>query len=394
MDASGKAGTDVNLSKQNAMRIVTEISGIINQHVNMMDEQGMIIASTDPQRMGTFHGGSLRVIAENLEELIVWEDSQYEGAKKGINLPIRFDGEIVGVVGVTGEYDEVVKYGQILKKMTEILLRENDAADQKKIDDRIRARFLDDWLFEDSVYYSQQMIERGARLGIDITIPRRVLVAEITDLKNFSDSPEGQRMIDNVNKTVRRMMEQSLNHVFTKTVSQMICLIPDCENRRMRTIAEEIETGVQHKFGVSVMIGIDSRCQVLHNAYLKARKALRACAFSQSGLIFSYDDISLEIFMDEISSASKEEFLNRMFRGFSDEERTSWIHLLQAYFNANGSIGKAAEQLFIHKNTLQYKLRKLSEQTGYDPRKLSDAALYYLAVQFNGEKQEESSTAI
>lgn len=52
----------MNISRQNAMHIVTNISNIINQHVNMMDEHGMIIASTDSGRIGTFHGAIRQVL--------------------------------------------------------------------------------------------------------------------------------------------------------------------------------------------------------------------------------------------------------------------------------------------------------------------------------------------
>lgn len=382
----------MNISKQNAMQIVTEISDIIGQHVNMMDERGKIIASTNPNRIGAFHEGAMRLISEQMEELVVWNDDQYLGARKGVNLPILLDGEITGVVGVTGEHDEVIKYGQIIKKMAEILIRDNELASQKKIDDRIRARFLDEWLFEDTVIHSPQLIERGVRLGIDITIPRRVLVAEIDGLRGISDNPEGQRMIDNVNKTVRQMMERKPDHVFSKTASLMICLVPDCDTPRMRSLAEEIQQQVRQRYGVSVLIGIDTRCQILHNAYLRAKKALNICSASRGNLIASYDDLGLEIFIDEISQSAKTEFLHRVFRGFSEEEITVWVRLLQTYFNADGSIERASEQLFIHKNTLQYKLRKLAEQTGYDPRRPSDAALYYLAVQFCSEQYEKQDS--
>ena len=44
--------TNVELSVQSAQRIVDEISGIVGQHINMMDERGNIIASTDGTRVG------------------------------------------------------------------------------------------------------------------------------------------------------------------------------------------------------------------------------------------------------------------------------------------------------------------------------------------------------
>ena len=106
------------LSEQNATKIVTRISEIIGQHVNMMDEKGVILSSTNPKRIGTFHGGAAKLIKEKLDILIIEDDNQFEGARKGINLPLMLYGNVVGVIGVTGEHAEVVKYVQIVKNMT------------------------------------------------------------------------------------------------------------------------------------------------------------------------------------------------------------------------------------------------------------------------------------
>ena len=58
------------------------------------------------------------------------------------------------------------------------------------------------------------------------------------------------------------------------------------------------------------------------------------------------------------------------------------VSILRVLYECDGSINQAAEQLYLHKNTLQYKLNRLREKTGYDPRKLSSAPYYYLAIAF------------
>ena len=154
----------MNISKKIAVQIVTSISEIINQHVNMMDENGIIIASTNKDRVGTYHAAARRIITEELPELDVFDDSEYEGTRKGINLPVMFNGDIVGVIGVTGEYRKISKYSQIIKRMTEILLLENYYMEQQMLDDQIRQHFLDDWLFNDSLSYDLAFVERGLLL--------------------------------------------------------------------------------------------------------------------------------------------------------------------------------------------------------------------------------------
>ena len=47
-----------------------------------------------------------------------------------------------------------------------------------------------------------------------------------------------------------------------------------------------------------------------------------------------------------------------------------------------GSFSAAAEKLYMHKNTLQYKLKKLEECTGYDVRLPSNSAVFYIAILF------------
>ena len=46
----------------------------------------------------------------------------------------------------------------------------------------------------------------------------------------------------------------------------------------------------------------------------------------------------------------------------------------------DGSISETSKELIIHKNTLQYRLKKVKDMTGYDPRKLKDFTIVYLAT--------------
>ena len=98
-----------------------------------MDETGCIIASSDISRIGTYHSGAQRVISQRLEELVISEEDRYAGAKNGINLPIIIENEIIGVVGITGEKEEVQILGKIIQKMTKILIMESYQNNQKKI---------------------------------------------------------------------------------------------------------------------------------------------------------------------------------------------------------------------------------------------------------------------
>ncbi|MCD0050356.1 PucR family transcriptional regulator, partial [Streptococcus agalactiae] len=51
-----------------------------------------------------------------------------------------------------------------------------------------------------------------------------------------------------------------------------------------------------------------------------------------------------------------------------------------SYFKHNLSLKECSQELFIHKNTVQYRLNKIYESTQLNPRNFKDATLLYLAL--------------
>ena len=161
------------LSQHNACQIVTNINEIINQKMNLINANGIIIASTDEARIGTYHAGAKKLINEGLDELIINDEEGYEGSLPGINYPLIVDGELIGVVGVTGSDDQTLSYAKIIKRMTELLIQELSIKEKQETDENIKNRFLDEWLGGDAKNVTKPFIKRGLAIGIDIRIPRR-----------------------------------------------------------------------------------------------------------------------------------------------------------------------------------------------------------------------------
>ena len=112
----------MDISPQHAQHIVDEMKRSIHRDMNIMNCQGIIIASTNPSRCGQLHQGASQLIAQGLRQKTVWQDDPAQGVQAGINLPIVITGELAGVIGITGAPEEVGIFGEIIKRMTEILL--------------------------------------------------------------------------------------------------------------------------------------------------------------------------------------------------------------------------------------------------------------------------------
>ena len=190
------------ITKKSAQQIVEEIGKLVRQNINLMDETGHIIASNDPARIGKFHEGAYRIISQHLPEFYITPELENElpDVRRGINLPIVVDGQLQGVIGITGDYDAVIEYGQIVKKMAEILIRERSELDNRQLDLRVRSRFLEDWILGTGLNNPRTLSERGFALGIDIRSPRRCIVASAMDREKYTDSLDGQMILEKMAK--------------------------------------------------------------------------------------------------------------------------------------------------------------------------------------------------
>ncbi|MCM3443259.1 PucR family transcriptional regulator [Metabacillus halosaccharovorans] len=86
---------------------------------------------------------------------------------------------------------------------------------------------------------------------------------------------------------------------------------------------------------------------------------------------------ALPILIMKAPTASKKDILsNHLLEAIEDKELH---HTIEAFFHSNLNASSTAKRLFIHRNSLQYRLEKLLEKTGLDIRTFSNAAFIFLA---------------
>lgn len=378
------------ISQFAAQEIVEQIGKLVGQNINLMDQTGHIIASNDPARIGNFHGGAERIVKERLEELYITPklEQTLSQVRQGINLPIEVDGDVEGVIGITGSYDEVIKYGRIVKKMAEILIKERIAMDEERLDNRIRSRFLEDWILGDGLSNPRALSERGLALGIDIHKPRRCMVLSVRDLSYYTGTLEGQQFIEQLEKAVAEHMKRQPGTLILRNTARQVLLVSRRTTEEMRQTARDLTELIQTRFGVPAVVGIDGAAQDVHAAYLQANRTWRV-APHYAGNIACYEELTVELLLDHIPQKSRSDYVSKIFPRCSPEEIREYTALLSAYFSADGSLNAAASAMYIHKNTLQYRLLRLAEVTGLDVRKPSSAPALYMAMLLARDAENE-----
>lgn len=362
-----------------AQNIVEDMKDIINQDINYFNSDGIIIASTDKTRIGDFHGGAKKVLDLN-KNLIIRFDEQYKGARKGINLPVYFESEIVGVIGITGEKEEVEKYGKIIQRMTEILIKEGYIKEQENIEREGKRQFIEELLFR---YHSDDraLLTRAELLNIKANVTRVVAVARIIENNDveYVLTPNDN---EEIFTTFKNQVDYNSQNLIARSGMNIIIIYELRTKENIQTLISRIKLYVEKKHNVTVYFGIGEpykNIKEIKKSYKEGKKALDISIALKNRDVVYYRDLDIGLLIDDIPIDTINKYVNKVFINMEKLEINEYSKLLDSYMEHNGSITRASENLFIHKNTLQYRLNKLKELTGFDPRNLRDMVVLYLA---------------
>ncbi len=92
-----------------------------------------------------------------------------------------------------------------------------------------------------------------------------------------------------------------------------------------------------------------------------------------------YEKIPLEVLLSQLPTSAIDTFLHNILKSLNPEQSKFLMDFLNIYFESNGSLDLIAHKQFIHKNTVQYRIKKVIDLTTYDPRILSDSVILFLA---------------
>lgn len=367
------------LSAKQMQSIVDEIGDTINQNVNIMNEEGYIIASKDASRIGMLHKGAKKIIEEKLDiEIISEEDSDLE-TRPGINYPLIVNQQVVGVVGITGDYEEIGILGEVIQRMTEMLIMDRYRSSMKRMQENLRKNMAVEWLFGKD---KENLKDSSSVLGIDIQMKRRIVVSEVVfSAEKEKNSIQIQEEYEEITKQFRQKIESNPQQVVLSMGNRNILFLMD-EPSVLNT-AKKVITNVEKKFSCRIYSGIGTPGSGKQGVVQSYKTADAACALVRQlrdMRIMEYDDTDLRFLLSSVPAEKQKNYLEKIWGGCIQKEREEMIQYLQVYIKNEGSLSKTAEELFIHKNTLQYRLAKIKSVTGYDPRKLNEAIYLHIAI--------------
>ena len=170
--------------------------------------------------------------------------------------------------------------------------------------------------------------------------------------------------------------------------------IKDQRDRSAEDSAEFFEAviGTMESEGiVDIRAGIGSEHSGISGIRTGYREGLRAIQLGMryhlQDLVYESDRQTLEMIVDSIPDDTKKEIMAKFFgSGSGSGLNAETLETVRVFFRNDLNLTAASKQLFIHRNTLNYRLDKIRKDYGLDLRSFHDAVVFRIITEIAGEQ--------
>lgn len=131
------------------------------------------------------------------------------------------------------------------------------------------------------------------------------------------------------------------------------------------------ELGVEADISAQLPIVLET--QLVASGYQLYQSVLIGRQFYPQVYIHMPWDLNVEQLLAQLPQAFVQYFVKQAGQQLANDEDEEMRVTIEAYFAANCNVSETAKRLFIHRNTLLYRLDRFKQETGYDIRNFQDA---------------------
>ena len=345
-----------------AQDFVEATSLLVGQRtINIMDQKGIIIASTEKHRIGDFHQGASEVLATGKPVRIKKEDlPRYPGTKEGYNMPIFLNDEIIGVVGIFGCEEEVQSIANLLCVYVTQSFSQLQMTQKQNLEAELRNQLLRLLLFGGKS--QKEMITKlCGMLDLQLEFPVRIiLLYERAAERNMKHLLDYHQFIQNL--IWKNMLDRRRDVFGIQNADYVILLGGSGElletRKRLDKLLQEIEREAVWNAAVS------SPCRNMEEVS-EGMKEVSVLRNRRGGMIQNLEEHTCRMqylmgrFTVQDGARTVVGMLRRLEDQHGEKQAEQLLQTAQVYYEYGGSVAKAAEKLNLHKNTLLYRMKQL-----------------------------------
>ena len=208
--------------------------------------------------------------------------------------------------------------------------------------------------------------------------PRSVLLVRQTENSDVAAMEVIQRIFPD------RQKDFVLNINETDVVVVKALSSPDSHEEVLK-VARSIESSLHEELGIHCVIGIStnaSHLRELADRYKEAQVAIDVGrVFESDKTIINYENLGLGRIIYQLPTTLCEMFLNEVFKKNPIETLDEdTLETINRFFENNLNVSETSRKLYVHRNTLVYRLEKIKKITGLDLREFDHAIVFKVAM--------------
>ncbi len=348
------------ISNQILQSTIDGLKNIIRRELSVAEREGKIVATTEESMVNTVIENADIFIQSPAENQLV-QGYQY--------FKVFDNGSPEYIVMIKGEDEEAYRIGKITAfQIQNLLVAYKERFDG---DNFIKNLLLDNLLLVD-------IYSRAKKLRIENNVPRVVFLIETEIDKEF-----------NVVEIVRSIFPTKQKDFVTAVDEKSIILVKELKEKDSKEEIDQISKHIYDTLSAeamtSVYVAIGTVVNDLKNvsaSYKEAKMALEVGKiFEENKKIVNYEQLGIGRLIYQLPAPLCKMFINEVLHGLSmdqfDEETLTTVN---KFFENNLNVSETSRQLYIHRNTLVYRLDKLHKMTGLDLRNFDDAIIFKIML--------------
>ena len=326
--------------------VIHQMRDAIDRTIGVMDETSVIIACSELGRIGEVNES---VNAETMASTDTFVLNGYTYKSFGSRPKPEF------AVFVSGTDSEAVKYANLLAISLGSIKQYYD----EKYD---RSNFIKNVILDNILPGDIYLKARELRFNMDVS--RVCMLIKITNKSDVS-------------------AYDVIQNLFPDKTKDFIININETDIALVKEIRSDIEMKDLDKLASSIGIGtIVVGIKDLARSFKEAQVAMEVGkVFDTEKTIVSYDNLGIARLIYQLPTTLCDMFLKEVFkRGSIESLDHETLFTIQRFFENNLNVSETSRKLFVHRNTLVYRLEKIKKITGLDLREFEDAIVFKVAL--------------
>ena len=351
------------MSSRIFQNVIIQMKDAIDRPIGVVDEQGFVVAASElvmiGSRLDDFHAYDL----EQSHASPISTDNRSYCALAADNGKLDYAAFVEGADGISRTVCAVAAVAFNVAK-NNFEEKHNKAAFIKNI--------ISDNILPGDVYV------RAKELHFVTDEPRIVLLVRQMDNADVAAVEVIGRLFPDKQK------DFVLNINETDVVVVKSLQTPDNLDE-VRKAANAIETTLHEELGIRCVIGVSTNARHLRelaDRYKEAQVAIDVGRiFESDKTIIHYENLGLGRIIYQLPTTLCEMFLNEVFKKNPIETLDEdTLETINRFFENNLNVSETSRKLYVHRNTLVYRLEKIKKITGLDLREFDHAIVFKVAM--------------